>query len=212
MRKITLALAATAMALPLTIQARAADAIAEAPPAPPVAEIETAPAYLWAGGYAGVYGGYKWGETDVTSDNNGWDGGVYGGYNWQANNFVFGLEGDVGYSGADGTSAAGFATESGAEGSLRARFGYDMNPVLVYGTAGVAATNLEVSNGAGSDDNTMVGYTVGAGVETFLTENVTARVEYRYSDYGSDDFNLGGTTVSTGYDDHSVRAGIGLKF
>ena len=87
-----------------------------------------------------------------------------------------------------------------------------MNPVLVYGTAGVAATNLEVSNGAGSDDNTMVGYTVGAGVETFLTENVTARVEYRYSDYGSDDFNLGGTTVSTGYDDHSVRAGIGLKF
>ena len=210
MRKITLALAATAMALPLSLQARAADAIVEAPPAPPVA-IESAPAYLWAGGYAGVYGGYKWGETDYTSDNDGWNGGVYGGYNWQADNFVYGIEGDVGYSGADGSNAT-YASEQGAEGSLRARFGYDMNPFLVYGTAGVAATNLELSNGAGSDDNTMIGYTVGAGVETFLTENVTARLEYRYTDYGSEDFNLGGTNISTGYDDHSVRAGIGLKF
>ena len=211
MRKITLALAATVMALPLSLQARAADAIAEAPPAPPVADVATAPAYLWAGGYAGVYGGYKWGETEVTSDNDGWNGGIYGGYNWQFANFVAGVEADVGYSGADGSSP-GFTTEQGVEGSLRARIGYDMNPFLVYGTAGVAATNLEMSDGVGSDDNTMVGYTVGAGVETFLTENVTARVEYRYTDYGSEDFNLGLGTVSSGYDDHSVRAGIGLKF
>jgi outer membrane immunogenic protein len=212
MRKITLALAATAMALPLTLQARAADAITEAPPAPPVA-IETAPAYLWAGGYAGIYGGYNWGDTDgVSSNTDGYAAGVYGGYNWQFDNFVAGVEADVGYSGADGVSAAGVTADQGAEGSLRARFGYDMNPFLVYGTAGVAATGMEVSDGANSDNNTMVGYTVGAGVETFLTENVTARVEYRYTDYGSKDFNLGGTNVSTGYDDHSVRAGIGLKF
>ena len=209
MRKITLALAATAMALPLSLQARAADAIAEAPPAPPVADVATAPAYLWAGGYAGVYGGYKWGETDVTSDDDGWNGGVYGGYNWQADNFVYGIEGDLGYSGADGGNALA-STDQGAEGSLRARIGYDMNPFLVYGTAGVAATNLEVTTATGSEDNTMVGYTVGAGVETFLTENVTARVEYRYSDYGSEDFDAAG--ISTGFDDHSVRAGIGLKF
>ena len=214
MRKITLALATTAMALPLSLQARAADAIAEAPPAPPVA-IETAPAYLWAGGYAGIYGGYNWGDADgVASGTDGWAGGVYGGYNWQADNFVYGVEADVGYSGADGVSAVGTTAEQGAEGSLRARFGYDMNPILVYGTAGVAATNLEVTapGGGASDDNTMVGYTVGAGLETFLTENVTARVEYRYTDYGSEDFTYGGTTVSSGFDTHSVRASIGLKF
>ena len=211
MRKFTLALATTAMALPLTLQARAADAIVEAPPAPPVA-IETAPAYLWAGGYAGVFGGDNWGDTDAAGDTDGWNGGVYGGYNWQADNFVYGIEGDLGYSGADGTSAAGIRAEQGTEGSLRARFGYDMNPVLIYGTAGVAATNLELSNGAVSDDNTMIGWTVGAGAETFITENVTARLEYRYTDYGSEDFNLGGTNVSSGYDTHSVRAGIGIKF
>ncbi|TDH38914.1 porin family protein [Pseudohoeflea suaedae] len=214
MRKFTLALATTAMALPLTLQARAADAIVEAPPAPPVA-IETAPAYLWAGGYAGVFGGYNWGDTDgVASDTDGWNGGVYGGYNWQADNFVYGIEGDVGYSGADGVSSVGTTAEQGVEGSIRARFGYDLNPVLIYGTAGVAATNLEVTapGGGASDDNTMIGWTVGAGAETFITENITARLEYRYTDYGSEDFNLAGTNVSTGFDTHSVRAGIGLKF
>ncbi|MBW3098732.1 outer membrane protein [Pseudohoeflea coraliihabitans] len=211
MRTTKLALLSAALVLPLSLQAQAADAIYEAPPEAPVADIATAPAYLWAGGYAGVFGGYSWGETDAISDVDGAMGGVYGGYNWQSGNFVYGVEADVGYSGAEGT-AAGVSAEQGAFGSIRARLGYDMNPFLVYGTVGGAATNLELNSGGASDDQVMYGYTVGAGVETFVTEKITTRLEYRYTDYGSEDFNLGAGTFSTGYDDHSVRAGIGIKF
>jgi len=213
MRKTKLALMTVALALPLSMQVQAADAVLEPAPVAPVADIETAPAYLWAGGYAGVFGGYVRGDTNgVASSTNGINGGAYGGHNWQRDQFVFGVEGDAGYSGANGTSAAGVTADQGAFGSLRARFGYDVNPFLLYGTVGAAATNMKVSNGASSDSNILYGYTVGAGVEAFVTEKITTRLEYRYTDYGSSNFNIGGTNVSTGFDDHSVRAGIGLKF
>ena len=45
-----------------------------------------------------------------------------------------------------------------------------------------------------------------------LTDKVFARVEYRYTDYGSHDFNVGG--VKSGVRDRSntIEAGIGIKF
>jgi Opacity protein and related surface antigens len=212
MRMTKMALVAAVFSLPLTIQANAADAIVEQPPVPPVADVETAPAYLWAGGYGGVYGSYHWGQFDPAIDDvNGIGGGVYGGYNWQAENFVYGVEADVGYSGAKETVGA-LTGKQGLNGSLRARLGYDINPFMVYATGGVAATKAKLSNAAGEDSNAMVGWTAGAGVEAFVTEKITTRLEYRYSDYGSKDFNLGGTNVSSGFDDHSVRLGIGMKF
>lgn len=213
MRKTNLALMTIALALPLSMQAYAADAIVEPAPEAPIADMETAPAYLWAGGYAGLFGGYVKGDTNgVASSTNGINGGAYGGYNWQRDQFVFGVEGDAGYSGAKGTSGAGVTAKQGAFGSLRARFGYDVNPFLLYGTVGAAATNMKVANGGGSDSNILYGYTVGAGIEAFVTEKITTRLEYRYTDYASGNFAIGGGTVSTGFDDHSVRAGIGMKF
>ena len=37
---------------------------------------------------------------------------------------------------------------------------------LIYGTAGLAGTELELSSAAGSDDQTLWGWTAGAGVES----------------------------------------------
>ncbi|MCY1248138.1 Outer membrane protein beta-barrel domain protein [compost metagenome] len=102
--------------------------------------------------------------------------------------------------------------KQGVNGSLRARVGVDLNPVLLYGTAGLAVGQAKGTVGGASDKNTMVGWTAGAGAETFVTDNITARVEYRYTDYGSKDFRMGGTNVSSGYDEHSVRVGMGVKF
>lgn len=205
MRTTKMALIAAALTLPLSIQAQAADAIAETPPAPPVADIATAPAYLWAGGYAGVFGGYSWGEYETQPDAgaDGTLGGIYGGYNWQSENIVYGVEADVGVSGS---------AEQSVIGSLRARLGYDMNPFLLYATGGLAAAKNEMTTGLGEADETMVGWTAGAGIEAFVTDRITTRVEYRYSDYGTGDFDFGGTNVSSGFDDHSVRVGIGYKF
>jgi len=212
MRIRKLALLAAAASVSLAAPVLAADAIIEQPPEPPMAEVAPQ-AYLWSGGYLGGYGEYKWGEFDAapTQDANGFGGGVYGGYNWQSDNIVYGVEGDIGYSGAD-FSTAGLTGEQGFNGSLRARIGMDVNPFMVYATGGIAATRAELTSTTGSDTNTHVGWTAGAGAEAFLTENITTRLEYRYTDYQSKNYNLGGTNVSSGFDDHSVRVGIGMKF
>lgn len=212
MRIRKLALLAAALSVPLATPVLAADAILEQPLVPPVAE--TLPqSFIWTGGYVGGYGEYKWGEFDALAgdDADGFGGGVYGGYNWQSDNIVYGVEGDLGYSGAD-ASLGGVTGEQGFNGSLRARLGYDINPFLLYATGGLAATRAEVTSAAGSDTNTHLGWTAGAGAEAFVTENITTRLEYRYTDYGSETYNLGGTNVSSGFDDHSVRLGIGMKF
>lgn len=207
-RKILLA---SSLALAVSGPALAADAIVEVPE-PPVATIDPTPAYLWSGGYVGGFGAYVWGETDAGSiDADGFAGGLYGGYNWQTGSWVYGVEADVGLSAAEGTLGA-VTVEQDVFGSLRARMGYDFNPFMLYATGGVAATQATLTSGANSDSNTHIGWTAGAGVEGFLTENVTARVEYRYSDYGDETYNLGGTAISSGFDDHSVRMGIGVKF
>jgi outer membrane immunogenic protein len=68
------------------------------------------------------------------------------------------------------------------------------------------------SNAAGSYSYSALGYTVGAGAEAMVTNNITARIEYRYTDYQKNDFNVGGANISRGYDEHSVKVGIGMKF
>ena len=212
MRTTKMALLAATMMLPLSFSAHAADAIMDQPAEPPVADMATAPAYLWAGGYAGVFGVYSRGDTDVAGDgNNGFGGGLYGGYNWQVDKFVYGVEADVALSNND-TNNGVFGAEQGVNGSLRARLGYDVNPFLVYATGGLAASKFKLNNGTSDDSNVHYGYTVGAGAEAFLTKNITARVEYRYTDYQSKDYNLDIGNVSSGFDDNSVRVGLGVKF
>ncbi len=186
------------MALLGTIPAYAADAVMEEPPAP-AAPMEEPPLNTWTGAYAGVSLGYGFaGDTDVGSPVNneiGTDGfllGGFAGYNYQVGNIVAGAEADIGYSWEEGSNA-GLTSESGVEGSLRARLGYVVSPsILLYATAGGAAKDLEVSGGGVSDSNTMIGWTAGAGADIMVTEQVFGRVEYRYTDFGSDTFATAG--------------------
>jgi outer membrane immunogenic protein len=212
MRTLITTLAASAISLGAFNAVQAADAIDEIPQAPAAEYIEPA-AGNWAGAYAG--GTASWQRGDFAgqgrSKANGFGGGVYGGYNMQSGQIVYGGETDLNYSGVDSKNGARKA-EQGLNGSLRARVGVDLNPVLLYGTAGVAATNAEMKDATTKADKTLLGWTAGAGAEAFVTNNITARVEYRYSDYGSKNFNLGSGTVKSGMDDHSVRVGLGVKF
>ena len=212
MRSFKLAGLASVMVLPFATSAFAADAVM-APPQPPAApEIQPQAVQLWTGPYAGIFLGYNWGNFEaVSADADDIAGGGYAGYNWQVSNFVFGVEGDVGYS-AQEASAGARQAQNGLFGSLRGRAGYSFNPFMIYATGGVAAADIEYTEAGVADSNTSVGYTVGGGVEGFVTDNVTARVEYRYTDYGNEDYEIGPGTVTSGYDEHSVRAGVGLKF
>lgn len=198
----------------------AADVVYEEPPAPaPV--FEPAPVATWAGPYLGLHLGYGFsGRTNADDgiannriSTDGWLGGAFGGFNFQNGQFVYGVEGDINYNNLAGSNA-GIDSRTRLDGSLRARAGMAVNDdVLVYGTAGGAAEQLRVSDPVGSVKKTMTGYTVGAGVDARLTEQVFARAEYRYTDYGSKTFDLPGVGLTdVDSSNHRVTVGVGIKF
>src|SRR5277367_5393412 len=74
------------------------------PPAPPV----YAPVYNWTGFYVGVNGGGGWGRSNWDSTGSfNVSGGLVGGtvgYNYEINRAVLGVEGDIDWSGINGTT------------------------------------------------------------------------------------------------------------
>ncbi|MGB3536839.1 MAG: outer membrane protein [Mesorhizobium sp.] len=197
------------------VPAFAADVVQEEPPAPaPIAEL---PVASWAGPYAGINLGYGFGGhtklrdvgTNIKTD--GFVGGAFVGYNWQSDNFVYGVEGDIGYDGSKGSSDD-FTSKSGLDGSLRARLGYAVTPeILLYGTAGGAAHKLKVTDDLTGDSQSkgMFGWTAGVGTDIKLTDNVFGRVEYRYTDYGSKTFDGFGKVKDN---ENRITFGVGMKF
>ena len=192
----------------------AADAIIGQAPEPLPPEVNQ---YLWSGGYLGVYGGYGWLKADIDPGPSidgidGIRGGAYAGYNYQfAPNWVAGVEGQFGLNGGE-NNFGGYTVEQGWDASLRGRLGYAFENSLLYGAAGLAGTHAEVLDATGSDTNVHLGWTIGAGLETMLADNVSARVEYDFSKYGSEQYSLGASTPGVSFDDHAIKVGIGLKF
>ncbi|AWC24215.1 outer membrane protein A [Aminobacter sp. MSH1] len=210
----------------------AADAVA--PPS------ELAPAgFVWTGGYVGLQAGWQWGNDhdieflggaptgfEQDFDTDGFIGGVHAGYNWQSGQVVYGVEGDFEFSGVDGGYRVGGDDSTGFEmtwqASIRGRLGFvAMERLLVYGAVGAAFGNLEytyVDAGTISEtfDETKVGWTAGAGVEYALTDRITTRLEYRYTDFGSisnlSTLAFPGFTYEHDPKFHSVRVGLSYKF
>ena len=141
---------------------------------------------------------------------------------------VFGIEGDV-----DGSSArAAYLlpltgvvgnTREDIQGSIRGRLGIAFDRALFYATGGVAFGDIHstyANPATGAVDalsRTKVGYTVGGGVEYAFTNNLSVRVEYRYTDYGRLNDNLLNTTggavnVSHRETNNRVQAGFSYKF
>lgn len=214
MRTFIATLLASAITVVAISAANAADAIDSVPEAPIANDPIGVPAGNWAGGYAGATVQHDWGRFGAQKDYDAtaFGGSLYGGYNMQNDKIVYGAEADVGYNGEKSMYRPGVEGKQGFNGSLRGRVGYDANPVLVYGTAGVAVSNNKLKGPAGSDERVSLGYTVGAGVEGFVTDKITARVEYRYSDYQNKTYNLGGAKTKADFDDHSLKVGVGYKF
>lgn len=158
-------------------------------------------------------------------DVDGFIGGAHAGYNWQSGNYVFGVEGDIDYADitggsdfdyvGDGDGRLGF--KSDWQGSLRARLGYAMDTWLLYATGGIAFGHAELDASAegvsATDDNTHIGWTVGAGVEKAFTPNWIGRLEVRYTDFGSEGYDLGDFgEVESDWNQTAVTAGISYKF
>lgn len=204
----------------------------------PVPEIAPA-GFVWTGGYIGLQGGWQWGRDhtaeslggvptgiDEDLDSDGFIGGVHVGYNWQSGQIVYGAEADVEFSTVDGgyriAGPDGTDFDMDWQASVRARLGYvPTERLLIYGTAGVAFGDLEYTyvndeTTFESFSSTEVGWTVGVGAEYAFTDNLTARLEYRYTDFG-DVSNLSavafpGFTYDHDPQFHAVRAGVSYKF
>jgi outer membrane immunogenic protein len=204
------------------IPANAADVVYEEPPAP-VAPMEQPPINTWAGPYAGISIGYGFGgRTNANSfttprraigiETDGLIVGGFAGYNLQNGGLVYGFEGDVNYNGIGGHEA-GTGTHTGVDGSLRARFGYAVtDSVLLYATGGGALERKKISDPIGSDTAALFGYTVGAGIDAMVTQNVFGRLEYRWTDYGSKTMNTGSGAQRVDSQNHRVTVGMGVKF
>jgi outer membrane immunogenic protein len=210
--------------------ALAADVAVEAPPV-----IVAPPGFNWTGGYIGGQVGYLWGDSDFDGDDGssagfepeGWLGGVYVGYNYQfTNNVVLGIDADFAWTGADddvtafalGVPVGTLQGDLDWEGAVRARLGYAVDRFLPYVAGGVAFGKLDAEafdlTGAslGSDDDTSTGWTIGAGLEYSFTDNIIGRAEYRYTDFGDFDFDIGAGSGSVDLTTNDVRLGIAYKF
>ena len=203
-----------------------------------IAPVSPAPADSWSGFYVGLQAGGIWGDADVDYDDegtarhthglnvDGFAGGLYGGYNWLLeNNWLVGVEGEWNYIDADDSGAIDnaptFSTkvEQKWDASLRARVGKVMGDYLPYLTGGVAWGNFDLkayaNDGSASYSKSMAltGWTIGVGLEMKLSENIHARIQYRYTDYGDKTKNISsGFDGKLNYNAHMVMVGISYRF
>ena len=170
----------------------------------------------WSGVYVGATGGSSFVETSYYNDYNangsfiyegsanpdGFVGGLLAG---AAINFlsglVFGIEGHVnrGNTSAynqhpleNGVLAPDvndfYELKNTATG--RARLGWDAGNFMPFVTAGIGVAwmdgGFDAPNEFGRTSATLVGYTIGGGLEYASSEHLRFRMEYTYSDYGSE--------------------------
>ncbi|MBJ7577770.1 porin family protein [Devosia sp. MC532] len=205
----------------------------------PVADppVYTASGFDWTGIYAGAVGGYVWGRSTstpttggatTTIDPSGGQIGATAGVNGQFDQFVLGLEGEILWSGASGSAqiAGAAATDiatvkSDWQGAIKARAGVAFDQVLIYAHGGFAFTDYYAKADLagvfeGDYRTSRTGWTIGAGVEMAVTENVTVKAEYAYSDFGKWTGTVAGGAAAGDYEfthhTHAIKAGVNFHF
>lgn len=226
------------IAVAMAGSAHAADLTVPPPEPAPEAAYNWTGLYIGVhGGYG--FGDFSSAPTDAYDGlkPDGFFGGGQVGYNYQfANNVVLGIEADVSFGDLkddlssrlgdplEGLFQLDYAAKIDTFGTVRGRAGYAFDRFLPYVTGGLAwgrgqldFENTITVNGdvlvhnQASDKQTFTGWTVGAGLEYAVTQNVTAKLEYLYADLGSQDFDLG-TPVPGDITLQTVKFGLNYKF
>ncbi len=186
----------------------------------------------------------RWSASQSIDDMNF---GAQIGYNFNAGGAVLGVEADISVlNGSDVRSSTqastAFPSLSYTYGntvdpkhaiSLRAKVGLPMGKTLIYAHGGWQTVRADVgatilSNGGYSKAALVTenfdGYIVGAGIEHKFGSNISARIEYGYSDLGdvsyATAYRAGSTFTSPAYNEtftqdmrmHSVRVGLNFHF
>ena len=224
--KALAALAVSALAAGFATSALAADL----PPRSNAPYYAPPPIFTWTGFYLGANVGYGFGQgtsdgTRAFGDQSGALAGVTAGYNFQSGPLVAGIEADLDFSDVAGSQSPKFATFTSGNvtgmGTLRGRFGYAVDRALFYITGGYAGANMR---GGLSDNSTnpnlifnqsnyLNGYVLGLGMEFAVTNNISLKAEYLYSNFGSTNY-FGGTvdSINAGTNFSTVKAGVNYHF
>ncbi|MGO8738317.1 outer membrane protein [Rhodoblastus sp.] len=187
------------------------------------------PTFTWTGFYAGLNAGLGLGaflgagHTYFGSDPNGGLIGATVGYNYQSGNLLVGLEGDYDWShfSSNATPLPGVYSSGNIDNiaTIRARFGYAMDRLLVFGTAGYAGADIagRLSNypasAVANQSFWANGYALGFGAEYAVTPHITVKAEYLYTSLGSNSyFGLTPNYMSASANVNLLRAGVNYKF
>lgn len=169
----------------------------------------------WTGFYIGANAGYAdfdaahYGDDSDLATLNGWQGGVQAGYNVQFDSVVLGVEADLSAAGIlEGSDTDHWNEDAGINGlaTLRGRLGFAVGDLLLYGTGGLAIGNLEVYDEA----QAITGWVAGVGAEYMVTDSVSLKAEYLYTNFGTvdvdgysgDEFDIDGSAVRVGVNFH----------
>lgn len=231
--KMLVAAMTSAAALCAAATSLAADLPATAQYVPPPAPV----AYDWTGFYAGLNAGIAWLGEDITAfpdfgppfaaseSDTGFTFGGQVGYNHQIDNLVLGVEADLNYldAGSDLTFAGKSTTSWDSDydwfATIRARAGFASDETLFYATGGVAflGGDFDIASagfaaGSASDDETLLGYAIGGGVEHAFSPEWSGKIEYLYADFESHTISDGVAAVKTRPDLHVLRIGVNYHF
>ncbi len=177
--------------------------------AQPAADLS--PVSDWTGFYIGAYLGGGAASGKVTSSlaagsldgvgGEGLQGGFMAGYNYRISGpWVVGIQGEFGLSDISSDLNAGIVTAKAGPTytvSVSGRLGWlTGSDTMLYMLAGYTHARyklkINVPLGAVSFKEGYDGFHVGAGMETRLNEHLSARVEYRFTQYGKEDWDAGG--------------------
>jgi outer membrane immunogenic protein len=172
--------------------------------APPIIRL-----YSWNGPYIGGHVGAGWNDTLTSGTNGQFIGGAQAGFNLRLGSALLGLEGQWTGSAGNGEDAELVVLRDGVTGtfesdldwmaSLTARLGLVRDRSVWYVKGGPAwarnsfhgFTSLQPGFAFDGSD-TRTGWTIGGGYEFAFRSAWSARVEYMFTDFGSDTVILEG--------------------
>jgi outer membrane immunogenic protein len=189
----------------------------------------------WSQFYAGIFGGYGGGTYEYVGTAGAgfpWIGngtgallGVQAGADYQMGNLVLGGVVDLAWSNLSANTNGGGATITSTLqylGTVRARAGVAVDTALLYAHGGLAFGRTETSaaDAVGPipfNDNDRLGYTVGAGVEVKMTDQISVFGEYAFTDLGNP-IVFSNPPAGVPFDlneslrFHSVKVGLNYRF
>jgi outer membrane immunogenic protein len=225
MKKVSIALI-SGMAVSFASLAQAADLpySKDAPSA-----YDYPPSFTWTGFYAGLNLGAGLGSFIGngraylgSNPSGGLIGGTVG-YNYQSGNLLLGAEADYDWShfASSATTAPGVISSGSIDNiaTIRARVGYAMDRLLIFGTGGYAGADVSgtlnnfAARAVANQSFWSNGYSLGFGAEYAVTPHITVRAEYLFASLGSNNFfGLTPNYTSAGANVNLLRAGVNYKF